>query len=147
MFDSKSPGQQLVGTWRFVSTHLQRADGDTVELYGPNPNGILIFTSDGYFALTNTRPGRPQFASGNTMEGTAEENRTTVKDTVAYFGTYIVDEANSIYSIHIEGSSFPNYEKTTQRRPFTIDGDILSFLNPSPTIANSVVHATLKRAT
>jgi hypothetical protein len=142
----KSSRRQLVGTWRFVSTHLQRGDGSKTELYGPNPNGILIFTSDGYFALTNTRPGRPRFASGNTMEGTAEEYMATVKDTVAYFGTYVVDEANATYSIHIEGSSFPNYEKTTQRRPFTIAGDTLTFVNPVPTISGSVVHATLKRA-
>jgi len=144
---SKPLGQQLVGTWRFVSTHLQSGDGGKVELYGPNPNGMLIFTSDGYFALTNTRPGRPRFASGNTMEGTAEENMATVKGTVAYFGTYIVDEANGTYSIHIEGSSFPNYEKTTQTRPFTIIGDTLTFVNPVPTTGGSGVHATLKRAT
>ena len=80
------------------------------------------------------------------MEATAEENLSTVRDTVAYFGTWLVDEANSSYSIHIEGSSFPNYEKTTQRRPFTIVGDILTFVNPVPTIRDSVVRATLKRA-
>ena len=142
----KHPGNRLVGTWRFVTTELKHADGGTVDLYGPDPNGIIIFTSDGYFALTNTRPGRLRFASNNSMEGTADENRATVHGSVAYFGTYSVDEANSSFSIYIEGSSFPNYERTTQVRPFTIVADQLKFINPVSTVGGLGVCATLRRA-
>jgi hypothetical protein len=147
MSEKRPCKERLVGTWRFVETDLRRANGERIALYGPYPNGIVIFTASGHFALINTRPGRPKFASNDSMRGTPEENKATVEGTVAYFGSYTVNEANSTYSIRIHGSSFPNYEGTEQTRPFALVGDRLTFVNPAPTIVGSAVHATLERAT
>jgi len=120
---------QLIGTWSFVETVGYRQDGTKFDVVGANPNGVLIFHPDGHFALLNMRRGRPAFASGNRGNGTEEENRTTVQGSVAYFGTYSVDEATPTFTIHIVGSTFPNYEDTDQKRPFTIDGDTLRTIN------------------
>jgi hypothetical protein len=45
---------------------------------------------------------------------------------MTYFGTYTVREPERIIDIHIEASSFPNWNGTDQIRGFSIDGDKLT---------------------
>ena len=59
----KSLKEQLVGTWKVVSADNVRNDGSKLELFGPNPKGILIYTSDGHFALVNTRSDLPKLSA------------------------------------------------------------------------------------
>jgi Lipocalin-like domain len=40
-----------------------------------------------------------------------------------YFGTYSVSEADRTIAIHIEASSFPNWNGADQNRIFAITGD------------------------
>src|SRR5882672_1666117 len=70
--------QQLVGTWSFIVTAAHRKDGTKADVFGPKPNGVLMFQPDGHFVLINTRPGRPKYASGNRLQGTPDEFRETV---------------------------------------------------------------------
>ncbi len=137
---------RLIGTWNFTATTGQRKDGTKFDLFGPNPNGVIIFNPDGHFALINTTPGRPKFAKGNRMEATDDEYRTTVQGSIAYFGTYTVDDADSSFTFHIVGSTFPNYEGTDQKRPFKIVGDELRSINPAPTVGGPSLTLVLRRA-
>jgi len=73
----QSLSQQLVGTWSFVVTAAHRKDGTKADVFGPNPNGVLMFHPDGHFVLINTRPGRPKYASGNRLQGTPDEFKET----------------------------------------------------------------------
>ncbi len=142
----RSLREQLIGTWEFTATSGQRQDGTKFDLFGPNPNGVIIFQSDGHFALINTKPGRPKYAAGNRMKATDEEYKTTVQGSIAYFGTYTVDDSNSAFTFHIVGSTFPNYEGTNQKRPFTIIGDELRSINPAPTVGGPSLQLVLRRA-
>src|SRR6266852_1872201 len=63
--------KDLVGTWTWVSVDNVRPDGTKVQLYGPNPKGVLMFASDGRFFFLQTRPGRPAFAANKRNEGDA----------------------------------------------------------------------------
>jgi hypothetical protein len=45
---------------------------------------------------------------------------------MTYFGTYSVDEADSNIALHIEASSFPNWNGADQKRIFAIAGDQLT---------------------
>ena len=136
---------QLIGTWGFVVTAANRSDGTKANVFGPNPNGVLMFHSDGHFALINTRPGRAKYVSGNRVQGTPEEFRETVLGSIAYFGTYSVDEAKNEFVLTIKGSTFPDYEGTEQTRPFTIVGDELRSINPNPSQGGSPIDLVLKR--
>ena len=136
---------QLVGTWSFVFTDVQSKDGTRADVFGSNPNGVLIFQADGHFALINMRAGRAKYASGNRVQGTPEEFRETVLGSIAYFGTYAVDEAKSTFVLKIKGSTFPDYEGTEQTRPFTIVGDELRSTNPNPSQGGSALDLVLKR--
>ena len=101
--------------------------------------------SDGRFVIINTRPDRPKFASNNRLDGTPEENKAVAQGTIFYFGTYSVNEAEKTLTVRIEVSSFPNWEGTEQKRPFTITGDELKWTNPVSTAGVGAV-VTLKRA-
>jgi hypothetical protein len=91
----KSLKEQLVGTWKLVSSHNVRSDGSRVDNIGPSPKGILIYTNDGHFSLVNTRADLPKFASNSRDRGTPEEYKGVVQGSIAYFGTYSVNEADN----------------------------------------------------
>ena len=143
----KSLQEQLVGTWKFVSSHNVRNDGSRVDLYGPNPKGILIYTSDGYFALVNTRSDLPKFASNSRDRGTPEEYKAVVQGSLAYFGTYSVNEADKVITAKIEGSTFANaIGGPDQKRIITsLTADELKFTNPAST-SGATLELVWKRA-
>jgi hypothetical protein len=142
-----SAGQQLIGTWSLVSIHYVEKDGRKVEPFGPGAKGMLYFEAGGRFATQVMAANRPRFASNNRMVGTPEENRAVSQGVVAYFGSYTVDEANHVVTLHIEQSSFPNWNGTDQQRKFAFTDDELRYTAASST-ANPAESAELvwKRA-
>ena len=134
--------QQFVGTWALVSIRYVEADGRKVEPFGPNAKGMLYFDAAGQFATQVMAADRPRFASNNRMLGTADEDKAVSRGVVAYFGTYTVDDANRIVTLHIEQSSFPNWNGTDQQRRFAFAGDELRYTAASST-ANPAESAEL----
>jgi hypothetical protein len=122
----KTLKEQLVGDWVQVSNVTTRPDGSKVETWGANPKSLTIFESNGRMALVTVRSDLPKFASGNRMNGTADEYKAVVQGSIAYFGTYSVDEAQKELALHIEGASFPNWAGTTQKRKIEVGGDELT---------------------
>ena len=57
--------EQLVGAWTQVSIDATSPDGTKRQLFGPNPKGIVIYLSDGYFALVQTRADLTKLATSN----------------------------------------------------------------------------------
>jgi len=125
----KSLKEQVVGTWILVSNTNTAANGTKSELLGPNPKGSLIFESNGRFSQIGMRSDLPKFGSNNRATGTAEENKAVVQGSIAYFGTYSVNEADKSFTVQIEGATFPNWTGTTQNRALSISGDELTFIN------------------
>jgi Lipocalin-like domain len=115
----RSLKEQLLGTWILVSH-------ESVSMYGSNPIGVAFFDADGRFIITVMRSDRAKYAINHPAQGTAEENKATAEGTMTYFGTYSVSEADRIIAIHIEASSFPNWNGADQKRIFAITGDQLT---------------------
>jgi hypothetical protein len=46
------------------------------------------------------------FASNNRLDGTPDENRASVQGSIAYFGTYTVNDADHTLTFHIERCTF-----------------------------------------
>ena len=130
----RSLQDQLVGSWSFVSAINTRADGTKVDTFGPNPGGLLMFDDNGRYASVVVRPGVPKFASNNREAGSAEENKTAMQGSIAHVGRYTVNEADRSVTLHIEYSSFPNWNGTKQVRKITaLTDDVLTYnvANPS----------------
>jgi hypothetical protein len=125
---------QFKGTWSLVSIRYVSPDGKTVEPFGPNAKGMLVF--DGArFATQVMSANLPKFASNNRMVGTPQEFEAISRGVVAYFGAYEVNETGHVLTLHIERSSFPNWEGIDQQRKFEFVGDELRY-----TAANSTAN-------
>jgi Lipocalin-like domain len=73
----------------------------------------------------------PKFSSNDRTTGTADENKAVVQGSIAYFGTYMVDEADKSYTTRVEGSTFPNWTGLAQKRTVVISGNNLTITNPA----------------
>src|SRR5262247_4109715 len=113
---AKSMREQLVGTWNFVIAEITAADGKKTLPFGDKPKGQIIFTADGHFSQVHVSSGLPRIASNNRLAGTDADNKAIVQGTLAFFGTYTVDEAKKTLTFNITASTYPNAEGTSQTR-------------------------------
>jgi len=134
---NSAPGQpslkeSLVGTWTAISWEQQKNDGVVLRQFGENPAGMAVFDASGRYIISVMRSDRAGYASHALWQGTAEENKATADGTQTYFGTYSVDEADHSIAIHVEGSSFPNWNGADQKRFVAIAGDQLTLTIQPP---------------
>ena len=131
----------LVGTWTIVSINDERADGSKVPLFGPEPQGMLIFDAEGRYSLQLCSSGRPKFAANNRAKATPEEYKTAVIGCNPHWGRYAVDEASKTITFKIDHAIFANWESTEQKRSFTLANGELKYHVPNPDTvgANPVV--------
>jgi hypothetical protein len=122
----------IVGAWSLVAVTADLANGSKSEPFGAGPRGIIIFTPDGHFALFQSRAELPKIASNDRAKATAEEAAAIIAGSIAYFGTYSVDEAEKSLSVTLDGSTFPNLlGGPAQKRLITsLDTNELKFANP-----------------
>jgi Lipocalin-like domain len=143
----RSLKDRLVGSWSLVSNYQQYPDGTKTNIFGENQKGNVMFDRRGRFSFHIYNPDRPKFASNNRMEGTAEENKRAVQSTIAYYGTYSVNEKDSMLTYHIEYCTFPNWDGTDRKASVTFKGD--EFRQVSAPIPSSkgtfVPHVVWKR--
>jgi Lipocalin-like domain len=129
----------LVGTYALVAVDNVSPDGSRTQLYGPHPKGILTFDAQGRYTLQIVRDGEPKFAVDDKSKGTDAEYKTAALDANSHFGQYSVDDVNHTITFNINAASFPNWNGTTQIRNFTLKGDLLTYVIPTPTSGTHVV--------
>src|SRR5258708_19626950 len=113
---------RVVGSWTLVS--LTAGEGADQSLpYGPSPKGSMMVDANGRFMITVVRSDLPNFASNNRMRGTPDENNSGVQGSIAYSGSYTIDEATRGITVNVEGSTFPNFIGGTHTRIPPLDGD------------------------
>jgi len=140
----KSVKEHLVGTWIYVSSTSTRADGSKTD--NPNLKAIVIYTSDGHFAFVSVRDDLPKFANPDRARATAEEAKAVVAGSIAYFGTYSINETDKVLTANVEGSTYPNLIGTDQKRIITsLTSDELRFTNPR-TLTGVTLEFVWKRA-
>jgi hypothetical protein len=128
---AQAANDQLRGTsWRLISGQVER-DGKKVRLAAPPLQGFLVFDSGDHFLIVITRSGPAKSASKSGQAGTAGENRATLQRSVACFGTYSISNAEHTINVHIEGSTFPKWIGSDQKRQFTLSSDKLTLTNSS----------------
>src|SRR5207302_2023394 len=85
-------------------------------------------------ATRGTRPAAtpPKIAAGARVKGTPAENKAVAEGSIAHYGRYVVEDGGKTLTMHIETSTFPNWDGTTQKRPMKVSGDTLSYIVPTP---------------
>ena len=130
---AQSLKDQVIGTWMVVSAEMVRSDGTRVHMYGDEPQGILVLSADGTYVTINTRKDLPRISAGNRERATEEEAKAT-RGTLAYYGTYTVDEQKRILTVNVTGSTFANQLGTKQTRIITsLTPTEMTFTNPAAT--------------
>ena len=104
--------------------------GERARDYGEAPKGRLVVVGDGRYSLQILKSERLRFATDSKADGSADEFRSAVMGSSTHYGTIEIDRRNNLLVFSIEGSSFPNWEGTVQKRQYEIDGAQLSYQVP-----------------
>ena len=128
----QSAKDQIVGAWALVSVTSETDDGKKGEPFGPSPKGAMIFSSDGHFSLFQSRAEIPKIAANDRAKATPEEAQTIIANSIAYYGTYTIDEASKTMTVNVTASTYANVAAIpNQKRTITLlTADELKFDNP-----------------
>jgi hypothetical protein len=135
---------QLVGTWTLASWEHALPNGSKVQSYGINPKGIVVFDAKGRFFLMFARPDLPKIASNAPATATSEEAKDLLAGSIAYFGTYGVNDADRVINLRVEASTFPNQLASDQSGVITsLTADELHY--DMAALAGGKISVVLKR--
>src|SRR5690349_12092931 len=145
MTSETSLKDQVVGTWIYVSSTARRDDGSNVPR--PSLQGAVTYTADGRFHFITTRTDAPRYASSDPARPSPDEAMAIASGSIAYTGTYTVDESTKTIHANVETATFPNLVGApNQRRIVTsISADEMQFTNPR-TPAGITLSIVWKRA-
>jgi len=120
----------LQGAWTLVAADKRLPDGKTTRDYGEHPKGRLVVDAQGRYSLQIFKSERLRFTRDSKADGSVEEFRSAAMGSSTHYGTLAIDERAGVLVFSIEGSSFPNWEGTTQKRQYTLDGAQLRYKVP-----------------
>jgi len=138
--------QQLVGTWLLSSWEQDMPNNQKLHRFGENPKGYNVFDANGRFFVTFARPDLPKIASKDPNKPTPEEATAIAVGSIAYYGTYIVDEATKIISMKMESSTFANQMEADQRRTVTAISATELKMENTGALAGGGIRYVFKRA-
>lgn len=116
-----------------------------VSAYGDKPKGQMILAPDGRYSIVLSRNDLAKIAAGSRTQGTSDENKAVVHGSIAHTGRYTVDEGGKTITFHIETSTFPNWNGTTQKRALKVQGDTLVYTVMTPSAGGAPNDVTWKR--
>jgi hypothetical protein len=123
--EQSSYANRLVGVWRLVTYIDENEGSDDTQPFGPNPQGFLIYTADGFVSAQLMKPSRPAFHSSDWHHGTPQEYQAAGSGYIGYCGTYDVDEEKATVTHTPSVSLLPNLIDGRQCRSIDLQGDRL----------------------
>ena len=125
-YESRAIASRLVGVWKLVSYTDEQEGREDSFPFGPEPEGFLIYTSDGFVSAQLMKPGRSLFQEDDWRGGTPDEYQKAGSGYIAYCGVYEVDEEKEAVT-HIPSVALvPNLILKGQVRTVTLSGDRLT---------------------
>jgi hypothetical protein len=122
----QSAKERLLGAWRYIGTRINGGNWDR----GTNPKGMIYYGPHGEMAV-QIAPDVKRMRAGATM--TPEEAYVAIKDYIAYFGTYTVDEQAGTV-IHHRADNLQPGEGGDLVRRYEFVGDRLILRPPHSTM-------------
>jgi hypothetical protein len=117
--------EQLSGTWELESWTIGYSDRDDFSYpYGEDPEGLLLYTEDGWVSASICRAGRAQLPDDVSFRGLPEAARAAAFSSYFHYaGRYRVLEGDVIHTV--TQSLNPNMAGTEQLRHAELDGQTL----------------------
>ncbi|GAB7262001.1 lipocalin-like domain-containing protein [Dickeya ananatis] len=138
--------EQLIGAWRLVSYIERPRDGSPLrQPMTDRPQGLILYTPDGYMSAQLCSPDRPRFASGDWFVASPEEFEAEATTYIAYSGPWELGEQDGTITHGMDVSLFPNWYGQRQLRRVRIEGDRLFLSSVEPVRSSGVeIDATLE---
>lgn len=119
--------ESIVGVWKLMSyTSRDEETGAETKPWGENPEGLLMYTADGYMSGVGGAEGRT--APAGAGEKLTEERAKLFISMTAYSGRYTVAPDRVIH--HVEVAWNPAWQGTDQIRYVTFEGDTIRLRTP-----------------
>jgi len=94
---------QFIGSWSLVSFTDKNEQGDTIQRYGEDPFGRIVYGANGKMMVILMRSGRESLVD---------------PEFFSYTGSYDIDEAAGTVTHHIEACNAPDWIGTDRVRRF-----------------------------
>ncbi len=122
--------QKFVGSWKLISFVLTSSTGEVTHPLGQNAEGRITYDAAGRMSVQIMQPGRPNSANPQQIFGANSGY-------LAYYGSYVVEEARGVVVHRVEASLFPNYIGTNQVRRYSFSGNRLTLEAETPQLGRS----------
>jgi hypothetical protein len=125
-FDRSGPiAAALIGVWT-LRQYVDITEGLPIQNpFGPNPEGLLIYTDDGFVSALLMAPGRSNLSGSGFADGTPGEYTAAGRGFIGYSGVYEVDEGLSVVTHRPLVAFAPNMVGSRQKRLVELNGDVL----------------------
>jgi lipocalin-like protein len=123
---------RLIGVWRLEAIRDRLPDGQVAVHpdFGPDVDGLLIYTATGYVSVQFMRRGRTEWRGEWPTDAEREE---AARGYGAYAGRFEADEGAGVVRHHVETALIPNRVGATLERSFSLEGDRLTLSPPALT--------------
>jgi hypothetical protein len=132
--------EELVGTWKLVSMQRKIVEtGQTLDAFGPNPRGFLMYGEAGRMIVLIAMSNRPKPES---IEGITDQQRADLfRSMVAYTGTYKFDGKQVEHHVDVAWNEVWN--GTLLKLNAVRDGDHLTYTTaPIPFAGDGKISVT-----
>jgi len=138
----KPSSASLIGTWKLLSYEIRYPDGSVSYPWGPDAQGLLIYSADSYMMATLCDAHRPRFAGDDVVHASPEEQAQATRTYLSYGGPYELQGETLVH--HVQVSLFPNWVGQDQVRVIeALEGDRLILRTQPLLIAGQVGTAYL----
>jgi Lipocalin-like domain len=118
--------RRFVGVWRLEAIRDRLPDGRVKDHpdFGPEPDGLLVYTDSGHVTVQFMRRGRTAWSDEDAP--TDGERAEAARGYGAYAGRFEVDAEAGVVRHHVETALIPNRVGSTLERAFAFDRDRLT---------------------
>jgi hypothetical protein len=93
------------------------------------------------------RPDLPKIAASDPQKASPEEASAILAGSIAYYGTYIVNEPERMVVLRMDASTFPNQlGRELSRRIASVTANEMVYANPDATSGGGQIRLSWKRA-
>lgn len=115
----------LIGVWK-LRQYTDIMEGLPAQHpFGLNPEGLLIYTADGFVSALLMAPGRPNLTGDGLRDGTPEQYAASGRGFIGYSGIYEVDEILAVVTHRPHVAFAPNMLGSRQKRLVELNEDVL----------------------
>ncbi len=120
----------LLGTWQLVSCKLVDING--VEQPDPfgDASGVIMYDNQGTMAAQLMKSQHRNFQPRNLLDASDAAYKDAFTNYIAYYGTYRINEKESIVTHTVRGSLWPNMIGLEVSRNFVFQDDNTIILSP-----------------